>query len=105
MLANLPRPRRPGFNSAGRPVKVLVNYFGVKLNLTEAHHYDVAIVGLKQPRGGAPRASPSEVLQWSFEVELQPMHVLCFATVFKCCAHSCKHRPARVCLISRIRIS
>ena len=47
------RPRRPGFNTTGRAVRVLANYFGVKLNLREAHHYDVAIVGLKQPRGGA----------------------------------------------------
>lgn len=74
MLANLARPRRPGFNSTGRPVKVLANYFGVKLNLTEAHHYDVAIVGLKQPRGGAPQTLLRAVAVYIFVMaELRDM--------------------------------
>ena len=43
--STLARPLRPGFNKEGRAIKVLANYFKVTLNLTEAHHYDVAIVG------------------------------------------------------------
>ena len=45
------RPRRPGFNAQGFPIRVLGNYFGVQLRLQEAHHYDVAIVGLKAGLG------------------------------------------------------
>ena len=54
-LANMERPRRPGFNEKGFPIRVLGNYFGVQLRLMEAHHYDVAIVGLKAGLG-APSA-------------------------------------------------
>lgn len=50
-LANMERPRRPGFNAQGFPIRVLGNYFGVQLRLLEAHHYDVAIVGLKAGLG------------------------------------------------------
>ena len=32
-------------------MRVVANYFAVKLNLTEAQHYDVAIVGLKAGPG------------------------------------------------------
>ena len=50
---NLERPRRPGFNTQGRPMRVLANYFAVKLSLMEVHHYDVAIVGLKSGPGAS----------------------------------------------------
>jgi hypothetical protein len=38
-------------------MRVLANYFAVKLNLTEAHHYDVAIVGLKAGPGALTKTA------------------------------------------------
>ena len=47
MLAKSPRPARPGYCSIGQTVRIKVNHFEVKCNLTQAFHYDVV---LSRPR-------------------------------------------------------
>ena len=54
---------------------MLANYFEVKLNLQEAHHYDVAIVGLKQPRGGATPLSANLRVSCAIYFELVGVRV------------------------------
>ena len=48
-LAKTARPPRPGYCMAGTTVRIKVNHFEVKCNLTQAFHYDVVMT---RPRKG-----------------------------------------------------
>ncbi|PSC71066.1 argonaute 1 isoform B [Micractinium conductrix] len=50
------RTVRPGHGSAGRPVKVIANWFKVECSLNEAYHYDVDVRGVRAE--GAPEQPP-----------------------------------------------
>ncbi|DBA92483.1 TPA: hypothetical protein ACH3X1_002716 [Trebouxia sp. C0004] len=56
-LAKTARPPRPGYCMAGTTVKIKVNHFEVKCNLTQAFHYDVVMT---RPRKGG-EAGPSNI--------------------------------------------
>ena len=50
-LAKTARPPRPGYCNIGQNVKIKVNHFEVKCNLTQAFHYDVV---MSRPRKSKP---------------------------------------------------
>lgn len=54
ILAKSPRPARPGYCNIGQSVRIKVNHFEVKCNLTQAFHYDVVLT--------RPRKSKSYLL-------------------------------------------
>ena len=55
VLAKSPRPARPGYCNIGQSVRIKVNHFEVKCNLTQAFHYDVVLT--------RPRKSKSHLFE------------------------------------------
>ena len=47
-LGKVPRPERPGFGKAGRPMQISANHFAVLCRIVNAFHYDVTIIGLRE---------------------------------------------------------
>lgn len=58
------RPKRSGFGTAGRPIKIKANHFKVACALLSSAHYDVTITGLRGRRspveGEEEEAAPAD---------------------------------------------
>lgn len=53
-----PLARRPGYGSAGQPIKVRANHFLVECKLVTAYQYDVDIDYIRRPPKDAPPGAP-----------------------------------------------